>query len=245
MASSHSGIIQSHTGWLITLYGIKQRIRFRPSFNCVTVLHDLSQYPPTWGHCQGGEKGCIKCHIASHMVLKATSITFSFCVQQALKILNTVINTGSKQVYLWHRYKSRTTVLTLANSIGLGRRHITMTSNLTSHTVFSHLVTNWGLSFSTRLPTSSSIIYAVEWNHWKTMLTRRAKLSVGVFSLGVQRLTCKQNVLSFSLSLLQIALWKDKKQVCFQMDWLTKAHNLGGKILFCCYQAQPKTSGKQ
>ncbi|KAG7250412.1 LOW QUALITY PROTEIN: hypothetical protein CRUP_038532 [Coryphaenoides rupestris] len=46
--------------------------------------------------------------------------------------------------------------LTRANSTGLGSRHMTMTSKRTSHTVFSHLVTNWGLSFSTRLPTSSS-----------------------------------------------------------------------------------------
>lgn len=79
--------------------------------------------------------------------------------------------------------------LTLANSMGLGRRHMTMTSNRMSHTVFSHLVTNWGFSFSTKLPTSSSIMYAVEWNHWNTMATSRARLSVGVFSLGVQRLT--------------------------------------------------------
>lgn len=128
------------------------------------------------------------------------------------------ITYGSKYVYLWHCYKSRTIILTLANSIGLGRRHITMTSNLTSHTVFSHLVTNWGLSFSTRLPTSSSIIYAVEWNHWKTMLTSRAKLSVGVFSLGVQRLTCKQNILNFSLYLLQIA---EKQETSVLSDSLT------------------------
>lgn len=79
--------------------------------------------------------------------------------------------------------------LTLANSMGLGRRHMTMTSKRMSHTVFSHLVTNWGFSFSTKLPTSSSIMYAVEWNHWNTMATSRARLSVGVFSLGVQRLT--------------------------------------------------------
>jgi hypothetical protein len=32
----------------------------------------------------------------------------------------------------------------------------------------------------------------VEWNHWNTMATSRARLSVGVFSLGVQRLTCSR-----------------------------------------------------
>lgn len=48
--------------------------------------------------------------------------------------------------------------LTLANSTGLGSRHMTMTSKRTSHTVFSHFVTNCGFSFSTRLPTSSSIM---------------------------------------------------------------------------------------
>lgn len=52
IASNHSGIIHSHTAWFITLYGIKQRIRFRPSFNWVTALHDLSQYPPTCGYFQ-------------------------------------------------------------------------------------------------------------------------------------------------------------------------------------------------
>lgn len=43
IASSHSGIKHSQSGWLMTLYGIRHSIRFRPSFSCVTVLQDLSQ----------------------------------------------------------------------------------------------------------------------------------------------------------------------------------------------------------
>lgn len=57
MASNHSGIIHSQTDWLITLYGIRQRIRLRPSFNWVTVLQDLSQYPPTWWYTYHSHRG--------------------------------------------------------------------------------------------------------------------------------------------------------------------------------------------